>query len=356
MAKCLNPIEVYICGTTFAKDGVLSPKMVFSYHEAIEYYYRIFGSHAMAHDRLMRNNTIMPCGKCALCLKRKRKDMVTRIQHERSMVRDCCFITLTYDDINLPMSGSNDWKKDKFIIGRGELVGKPTLLPSDVQKFLKRLRRHLEYKPLKLSDRRDHVDGKIRYFCVGEYGSKTGRPHYHLLIFGWRPSDLKLFQMRGGYNVYRSSQIEKLWKYGFSTVGDAESGVAAYCARYCTKKLKNLVKDLPDNVCPEFFLQSVRAGGIGATWVDKYYKQLINGFVTYRNAHGIVKVSCPKYYYDRVRKVDREFWLDLRDQKIEFIKSNNKPLLCAIEDIERQRREALCELDKLRREMEFEIF
>ena len=92
------------------------------------------------------------------------------------------FITLTYDDEHVP----------GMIINTGEIMRKvqyawkpgekrpesvQTLLYTDVQKFLKRLRK--AYK------------SKLRYFIAGEYGEQTARPHYHMILYGWQPTDLE---------------------------------------------------------------------------------------------------------------------------------------------------------------------
>jgi len=58
---------------------------------------------------------------------------------------DNAFITLTYDNENLPENA--------------------TLVPKDLKDFQKRLRYHA------------NID--LRFFSVGEYGEKTQRPHYH---------------------------------------------------------------------------------------------------------------------------------------------------------------------------------
>lgn len=50
----------------------------------------------------------------------------------------------------------------------------PCFRYSDVQKFLKKLRRFLERQGLK---------SRVRYYCTAEYGSSFFRPHYHLLLF-----------------------------------------------------------------------------------------------------------------------------------------------------------------------------
>jgi hypothetical protein len=65
------------------------------------------------------------------------------------------FLTLTYDTAHVPITEK----------------GYMTLCKSDVQLFLKRLRKSLP-------------ESKIKYYAVGEYGGKTMRPHYHLILFG----------------------------------------------------------------------------------------------------------------------------------------------------------------------------
>jgi hypothetical protein len=96
---------------------------------------------------MLKNNEIsLPCGKCACCKIIKRKDMSVRLSHEASLYDKCCFITLTYNDDNIPMTSAVDWKKknrtkeheETIKILRGGVFGIPTLLPADVQKFMKR--------------------------------------------------------------------------------------------------------------------------------------------------------------------------------------------------------------------------
>lgn len=92
----------------------------------------------------------VPCGKCVACLVNKRGDWIFRLQMEMKFSkRKALFVTLTYDQKHCPE------KLDK----------------RHLQLFLKRLRKH-------------YPAGQIRYYAVGEYGSKMGRPHYHLILFG----------------------------------------------------------------------------------------------------------------------------------------------------------------------------
>lgn len=304
--KCLNPQVAYICGTRVSKDGVVSPHLVFSYAEALQYYVRIFATAAVA--ALERNEISVPCGKCAACAIRKRKDMTTRLTHEASVHDKCCFLTLTYDDDHVPVNN-----------------GDYTLVVSDVQRFMKRLRRHLEYIPhgkQSVGKVRDHVDHPIRYYVVGEYGTHTHRPHYHVIIFGWSPSDVAFWKQKGKVITYLSKQIQKLWPDGFSTVQQVSPYVAKYCARYVSKKFTT---DWVPSISqlPEFILSSRRDGGIGAPWFDKFGESACkNNFVTYRCGDLICKATVPRYYWNRLRHRNQPLWIECRDERIEWIKQN----------------------------------
>lgn len=335
MCNCLSPVNAWYCGFAISKDGVYSPRLVFSFREAKKYYDSKYGT--LSAKLLQRNETTIPCGKCFACRLRKRKEMTTRLSNELSLYgEDCCFITLTYKDECLPTTCIRSVKDPDKMIARG--VGElpvETLLPSDVQKFIKRLRRHLEYVPKSAKKRigRDHVIKPIRYFAVGEYGGKTGRPHYHLLIFGWKPSDLVAHSLRKGNVVYRSAQVEKLWRFGFSTVQPCGYGVSRYCARYVTKKcMGNPVKDaepFKDSYFPEFVLQSVKHGGIGAPWFDSHYEEILSrGFVSYRQGNSFIKASIPTYYIRRLRKNHLALWLQLREERLMFVKTHGKDSPC----------------------------
>ena len=326
---CSKPLTAWYCGFIISQDGVYSPNLVFSEREALNYFISTFGN-SLASAMMSRNSTFIDCGKCFACRIRKRQEMTTRLNNELAVHgEDCCFITLTYNDDNLPTTCIRSIKDSEKMVERGvSALPVQTLLPSDVQKFLKRLRRHLEYIPKKASKRvgRDHVDKPLRYFAVGEYGGKTARPHYHIMIFGWKPSDLQFYSMRKGNVVYRSKQLEKLWTFGFSTVQPCGLGVAKYCSRYVTKKFVNDAKNFEpfqDSFFPEFTLQSIRHGGIGAPWFDLHFEEMIRrGYVNYRQGSNFIKARIPQYYLRRLRKKYLCSWLQLRDERIVFMKSH----------------------------------
>lgn len=136
------------------------------------------------------------CGKCMSCRVNKKRLWTHRLLLEASCSKEKCFVTLTYDDANLPDDLSVD-------VAHGQL-------------FLKRLRYFLKGR-------------KIRYFLVGEYGEKTQRPHYHLLLFNVSKGD--------------EEAISKSWSAGFVHVGEVNKDSIQYCCQYTTKKMTS--KDDP---------------------------------------------------------------------------------------------------------------
>jgi len=137
----------------------------------------------------------VPCGKCIGRLLDRAKDWAVRCMHEASSSVDNCFVTLTYGDLAF----------------RRTPLGFPTLYPRDFVLFFKRLHKFLS--PL-----------TIRFFQCGEYGEASGkalgRPHYHCIIFGFRPVNLVIWSEKGGVKLYRSAFLERLWPHGFVIVGN----------------------------------------------------------------------------------------------------------------------------------------
>lgn len=143
------------------------------------------------------------CGKCLQCLQRASIEWAFRIVLEAKQYENNCFVTLTYNDDNFPVNGS---------VSRQE-----------VQRFMKSLRDRI--KPV-----------RVRFFASGEYGSHFGRPHYHIILFGWMPDDLVLLRnSKRGQVLYRSKLIEDVWKKGFISVGELTYDSALYCAKYMQK-------------------------------------------------------------------------------------------------------------------------
>ena len=141
----------------------------------------------------------LPCGKCDECRISYRRDWATRCIMEASSSKKSYFLTLTYNDDNLPFD--NKLKKD------------------DLLKFFKDLRNRGQ---------------TIKYLACGEYGSLTHRPHYHAIIFNLEIDD---FQPLGDNKGFSSKFLSSLWKKGFIYISEMNEATANYVAGYTTKKI-----------------------------------------------------------------------------------------------------------------------
>lgn len=180
------------------------------------------------------------------------------------------FLTLTYDDNHLPSNGSLD--KEHLTL------------------FLKRYRKR--YEP-----------AKIRYYGVGEYGENTNRPHYHLLLFGHRLPDLRLYKNTPGGALYESDQLNKIWGYGHCMVGALTFESAAYVARYSTKKLTGYAGQVEykrRGIIPPYAVMS-RRPGIGAPFYAQFNADIFPADEVISRGH---KVKPPRYYLKKLKDLD----------------------------------------------------
>lgn len=157
----------------------------------------------------------LPCGQCIECRLKQSREWANRLVMESKTSKSALFLTLTYDDDHLPHSD----------------LGFPTLCKEDLRKFNKDLTKWLSRKFDLPSP---------RHFECGEYGSLTGRPHYHSIHFNLDPNilDLKPYKTNfRGDPFFTSVILTKIWGKGFVVVGNFSWDTAAYVARYVTKKL-----------------------------------------------------------------------------------------------------------------------
>jgi len=212
----------------------------------------------------------VPCGQCIGCRLERSRQWAIRCMHEASLHEDNCFITLTYNDAHLPAHNS--------------------LVVSDFQKFMKRLRKRFGHKT-------------IRYYHCGEYGERHGRPHYHACLFGFDFPDKELFKTENGNRLYTSVIANELWPMGFVILGAVTFDSAAYVARYIMKKVtgKNAAEhylsvDADTGEIferkPEYVTMS-RRPGIGKGWYDKYKTDI---FPTDEVIVRGKKMRVPRYY------------------------------------------------------------
>lgn len=249
----------------------------------------------------------LACGQCIGCRIARSKDWALRCVHEASLYEYNCFITLTYCDGIGPKH--LDCNHDIFINPTG------TLVKSHFQKFMKRFRKHYQGKDLVINEAGAKTY-PIRYFMAGEYGSKLERPHYHACVFNFDFDDKTLWSVRNGTRLYRSPALERLWPYGFSTIGSVTAESAAYVARYVTKKIngensyahyqrENSDTGILEPIEPEYIAMS-RRPGISRRWFEKYKEDIYTkDFLTDQGK----KFQTPRYYdriYDTIAPVALE--------------------------------------------------
>ena len=129
----------------------------------------------------------VPCGKCLPCQKKRRSDWSFRLEQEYLSSDSALFITLTYDDLHLPYQYYKNKQIKNFETGETthqikelQTSDRPTLNKKHLQDYIKRLRNdHTKYitKELGVSAKEVKTISKpLRYYAVGEYGTKTQRP------------------------------------------------------------------------------------------------------------------------------------------------------------------------------------
>lgn len=133
----------------------------------------------------------IPCGHCSKCRQARAAGWRFRILQEiqESGIKDCAFLTLTYQDGCLPKDNQE------------------AIL--HIRKYIDLLRKALGYRP--------------RYFITSELGSKTHRFHWHGLLFNVRITP-------------RVRELLKRWKYGFIYVEKVDLDAPKYVTKYMSKQ------------------------------------------------------------------------------------------------------------------------
>lgn len=162
------------------------------------------------------------CGRCDSCLINRKRDWVSRLLlHHCGHHGESAFVTLTYRSDECPV-----------------VCGFDSLSRIDCRNFLQRFRREV---------------GSFRYVLVGEYGDRTGRPHYHALL--WWKKDCDPEEL-----------VKRCWPHGFVSVGEVSRHSVQYTVSYVLKGMTHpfdVSKALP---IPQFARFS---HGLGKTAMDE---------------------------------------------------------------------------------------
>lgn len=199
------------------------------------------------------------CGKCAPCIKKRVSCWSFRLDKQAEISVSALFVTLTYDNEHVPFSR------------RGLL----TLDKTDLQKFFKRLRKiHKGDQP-------------IKYYACGEYGARTYRPHYHIILFNSNHAD-----------------VIQAWSLDGKAIGHvnfrpAEHNAIGYTLKYITKE-KKVGRHHLDDRAKEFSLMSKGLGAnyITAEMIGWHQADLLNRM--YCPLKDGMKAPMPRYYKDRI--------------------------------------------------------
>lgn len=221
----------------------------------------------------------VPCGKCLECRQEHASMWADRCTFEAKQWKYNYFITLTYNDKNLPKNGSLD--KEHF------------------SQFIKSVRNYFKHH---------YGETNIRFFGCGEY-SPSLRPHYHILLFNCNIRDLsddfELKEEDGRYHRHirpgAKSQYSRViydcWdNKGMITVDAVNYNTAAYVAGYVLKKANEKNKKTLEylGLIPEFIRMSLKPG-IGANLYDDG-KVFDNDLIIVPKS-GSAKISrIPRYY------------------------------------------------------------
>lgn len=151
-----------------------------------------------------------------MCQSNRRQDWALRLREELVQHESAIFITLTYNDESIFLDGN--------------------VYKSHFQTFLKNFRERV--RPT-----------KVRFYAVGEYGSKYFRPHYHAILFG---IDASVYDI-----------LVDTWNEGFVHLGEVNEASIMYVAKYHVNKTH-----YPAGLNPPFVLMSLKPG-IGSNYVDR---------------------------------------------------------------------------------------
>lgn len=262
----------------------------------------------------------LPCNGCIGCRTDKAQQWATRCMHEAQMHKENQFITLTYDDQNLPPWPHSLDKKHHV-------------------DFIKALRYHLSQRKINPeTGKLKRYYKKIKYYQCGEYGKATvennfiARPHFHTLLFGHAFTDLKLWKEEEGIKTYTSKKLDAIWQKGQCIIGELTQQSAGYVARYCLKKITgeaaqehyehtNPTTGEISRITPEYSTMS-RRPGIGASWYEKYKRDIFPSDQTI--VKGGKKVKTPRYYDLLLQEEDQTTHLQIKEKRTEKAEKTSK--------------------------------
>ena len=250
----------------------------------------------------------VPCGKCYGCMRMRCNGWVFRHLCELHFASTAHFVTLTYNNEHLPLTEK----------------GNPCFCKSDVQKFLKRLRKWLSS---------NYPDVRIKYHVASEYGDTFGRPHYHMILYGFPNLPEAL------------DQIPISWNLGSVDVGSVTEASIRYVVEYITQFYYDEVWDTPEEKPFAIFSNGLgsRMYPLVADYLNlnpfplyplngKTYK-IPNSFLSALNEQGFIS----NYLYYKIKYNSIKYYEDNRiNQECASSTSGDTPYLREISQIKQR--------------------
>ena len=239
---------------------------------------------------------MLDCKQCPTCKSKRRFTWVMRMQLEELESINSWMITLTYDEKHVPeyvdIKPAN-WKSRGYY-HRTPYKWKPILQRYKGLNWL-----HVQNYIRSLKQAIDHVDERhklpfgynLRYFAVGELGSQTQRPHYHIYVWN--------------LPKYIAERAHRYWPHGTMVdVGKTrtDKAAASYAAKYIMKH------DKQDKT--KFYKTS--SNSIGKARVVRYPNMIKQGLLH----HGKFKIALPNQWYKIKYKTEEE-WERVKEE-LEF--------------------------------------
>ena len=293
MSSCLHPIKI-----SYSQFRMLSEKNI----DIIQKHYKLKSSleHIYTNGKQeitidssgfskTKKTMLVDCGYCYHCRTKKANEWSLRVSQQvfqdRINDKKALFLTLTYSNDNLPVEG---------------------VQLEDVQKFLKRLRKHLVPFKCELS-----ADAKItkkflnsrrfqlkllpekdnfKYFGCAEYGTLRGRPHYHFIITGFKNSITKMTKL-----------INSVWNKGYVYVTSCTPATVNYVARYMIKDydlilkpqeyIKKNKREYPFRLVSKAFGKEYLLNNLSSVLENKFFM------------HNSIKYAIPRTYLRWIRVI-----------------------------------------------------
>ena len=276
----------------------------------------------------------VPCGHCAACVHNRRSVWINRLTDEQHSSAATLFFTLTYSNSHVPLATVSDDRRfvrvfepsrctvsghsvshinftDQVDYAHVSHIQNSSLFAfcskSDVQKFLKRLRRRLETDTLHLIPTASFRDRSFRYFICSEYGPHTYRPHYHGLLF------FASAEVAAAAKVYLPACWQLCSRRNVD-VSEVTSSAASYVAKYvnCDSHLPSV---LMHKAFSPFYLFS-RSPSLGSrimsdedivSSVQTHHLQAYKSFVS-DNGISTSQVACSRYSLSRLFPKPLQFY------------------------------------------------